>query len=337
MRLAFLGWYDRNNCGDEAFKEVHRLLFPDHDLRWVCDRPIDPAQVDHVVLGGGDVLLEYYLDCIPPEMKFWVYGVGLGGARAYQIIEAQRARIRGLWLRNRGDVEELQNRGIAAHYTPDIVFNLRQIALGQPPAGGKQIKRLVVILSNNLYQAAMRGGAAKTIFYLDYFKYELASALNALAHFYEVVLLPFSMDPNDFDPGFCADVYAIMRKFYRPDSGEPAVRMITTTPDPLAVIALLRDADLVLSMKFHGLIFAAMLGVPFVNIGISRKTALFCEDNGLPHLSIDEYSFTKERLLARVKAAEAPQTRAELAVLGESLFGQAQQAATIFREALLSG
>ena len=65
MRLFFLGWYDRGNCGDEAFKDVHRQLFGDHDLAWICDRPPPLQSGDRLVLGGGDVFSPCYLEHFP--------------------------------------------------------------------------------------------------------------------------------------------------------------------------------------------------------------------------------------------------------------------------------
>lgn len=336
VNLTFVGWYGRHNCGDEAFKLVHQHLFAEDDLEWICDQAIEPARGRKIILGGGDVFLDYYLQSIPEGEKFWVYGAGLGGIAEYDLVCRHQHRINGIWLRNHDDVTFLRERGIDARYTPDIVFNLRERALALPAAEPKTIKRMVVILSNNLYQTALRENDAKMVSYCTYFKLELIHALNFFAKFYEVVLLPFSMDPNDCDMSLCCDVFGGMRQYRRPDTGEPNVRIGVAQDDPWQSIEFLRSADLIVSMKFHGLIFAVMLGIPLVNIGISRKTALFCSSHGLDHLSIEPYSFCKHRLQERVKAAELPQTRLDIFDLGESLFNQARHAAAEFHESLVS-
>ena len=43
-RINFVGWYDRGNCGDEAFKAVHRQLFPDCEINWFVEVPPEAAQ-----------------------------------------------------------------------------------------------------------------------------------------------------------------------------------------------------------------------------------------------------------------------------------------------------
>jgi polysaccharide pyruvyl transferase WcaK-like protein len=334
VNVSFVGWYGRSNCGDEAFKEAHRVVLPDAALAWFCEERLAANPDTRFVLGGGDVFLDYYLDCIPADANFWVYGVGIGGTREYDLVVAHKHRINGIWLRNRGDVEVLNGLGVQAHYTPDSVFNLRKQTLAwvRPPRG--LLPRLYVILSNNLYQSAQREGLIGRLCYLEYFKHELASSLDWLAQFYQIILMPFSTDPNDFDPGFCADVYSLMHKFNRKTNGDPAVRFLGEAPSPMKALEMLHGADMVLTMKFHGLVFATLLGVPFVNIGLSRKNQMFCADNGLSHLSIEDYSFSKDRLLEKVKAAESPEARLAVQNLGAELAGLAEVAAAKFRESL---
>jgi polysaccharide pyruvyl transferase WcaK-like protein len=72
---------------------------------------------------------------------------------------------------------------------------------------------------------------------------------------------------------------------------------------------IMKQFDLVISMKFHGLMFAVNQGVPFINIAETRKTQLFCVENELTQLSIPRYSLERERFLEVVKTAEADETR----------------------------
>jgi polysaccharide pyruvyl transferase WcaK-like protein len=71
----------------------------------------------------------------------------------------------------------------------------------------------------------------------------------------------------------------------------------------------MKQFELVISMKFHGIMFAVNQGVPFINIAETRKTQQFCVENQLTHLSIPRYSLEKERFLEIVKVAEAAETR----------------------------
>jgi polysaccharide pyruvyl transferase WcaK-like protein len=83
--------------------------------------------------------------------------------------------------------------------------------------------------------------------------------------------------------------------------------------------------DLVISMKFHGIMFAVNQGVPFINIAETRKTQRFCLENNLAHLSIPRYSLEKERFLEVVKIAEAEETRQSIRVTSARLIELTQQ------------
>jgi polysaccharide pyruvyl transferase WcaK-like protein len=82
---------------------------------------------------------------------------------------------------------------------------------------------------------------------------------------------------------------------------------------------LTRQFDLVVSMKFHGIMFAVNQGVPFINIAETRKTQRFCAENALTQLSIPRYSLEKERFLEVVKIAEAGETRRTIAATASRL------------------
>ena len=79
-----------------------------------------------------------------------------------------------------------------------------------------------------------------------------------------------------------------------------------------------------------------MLGRPFVNIGLTRKTQLLCEDNGFPQLSIPPYTITHDTLMAAVKQAEDPQLLVRLQENAASLSSHALEEGQLFREAVLA-
>ncbi|KAA2211410.1 polysaccharide pyruvyl transferase family protein [Teichococcus oryzae] len=312
-RIKFVGWYGRGNCGDEAFRDVHRLLFPGHDIEWVTDLEADSAAEDDGsvhVLGGGDVFLPYYLRSIPANRKFFVYGVGLGSDEQRAAVVEQRDRLLGVWLRNQEDVDALRAEGIDAHFTPDIVFNLAPEIARRIPAQaarlGKIRKSVALIVSNTATQDSYRTGNLSEFFYAQYMRLNLAKLFSELAKYYDVYGIPFSSDRNDFDLGYLYDVVTNV-------SRQESVRILDEPMEPLEVGAVLANMDLVVSMKFHGLVFAAAAGVPFVNIGLTRKTKLICTQLGLEDLSVTPYSLTVESALAAIKVAEDEAVQRRLA------------------------
>lgn len=331
--LGFVGWYGRHNAGDEAFKAVHDLLFPDLERRWIS-RPSEAGDTAETlyVLGGGDVFLDYYLEMIPPEAPFFAYGVGLSSEEQYEQVAQYRDRLLGIWVRNPGDAAALRALGVEAHYTPDIALLLGEQVRARPqhPAlAGATRKRLVFCPSGNADQTALQRGDLADHFYMNYFKIAVARALDELAAYYDIVMLPLSHDYKDFDAGFVGQVHGLMKRAGR-------VIPITEELPPLDVARVIADCQLCISMKFHGLVFAALSGVPFVNIGFTRKTAEFCADLGQPGLAIEPYAFTHEAMRRAVKLAEAETTRQALGEAVAGRVGEAQQAAALFRERVLA-
>lgn len=331
-KINVVGWYGRGNCGDEAFKAVHSQLFPDCEIDWICGGPQRPDDGAVWVLGGGDVFLDYYINQIPDHVPFFVYGVGLGSPDQRQHMVALKDRLLGVWLRNADDVEALNELGVPARYSPDIVFQLADAIQERPLPPVFEVrpkKTLVFIPSNNASQTAMREDRLANFFYYSYMKIKLGECLDEIAKYYEIVMLPFSFDMNDMDMSFITDVRDRMKRHDR-------LQVIRQELDPLDAGRVIAQADLVMSMKFHGLIFALMNGVPFVNIGLTRKTQLLCEDNGLGRCSVQPFSLSAPTLMAALKEAERSETRLAVADRASMLIMQAKEEGELFRNAVLA-
>ncbi|WP_150288152.1 polysaccharide pyruvyl transferase family protein [Rhabdaerophilum calidifontis] len=324
--IHLVGWYGRGNCGDEAFKSVHRSLFPNDQLYWITEasnlKEIPPADV--VILGGGDVFLDYYIRLIPADTPFFCYGVGLGSHEQREHVVRLKDRIPAIWLRNASDVAYLQSKGVAAFFTPDIVFQLReQMLAARGSIRGDTPKRLGIIVSNNESQFATNTGDLRRFFYNQFLKLELAIAINEMTRYYKVELIPFSDDKNDRDIIFA---YELISASERGASFE----IVGHGQDPMAIARLVAGYDVVVSMKFHGLVFAIAAGVPFINIGLTRKTQLLCQENGLGHLSIAPFSLTVDRFREYMKVAESAETRVLVNERGAALSAEAAQAGAEF-------
>jgi len=325
--LVFVGWYGRGNSGDEAFKEVHERLFPGIPKIWLCDEEFTPSPDDVYVLGGGDVFLDYYICRLPKDAPFFAYGVGLTSPDWQDKVLDYRDRLKGIWLRNREDAEYLKARGLNAHFTPDITFQLKEPIAAEPdpmpdwPPPGEKL--LVVMPSNNAQQDAARNGKFAEYFYQEYMKFKFASELDELAKYYSILLLPLSFDSNDMDVLYCHEIASMMQRRRR-------VRIAEQSLPPLKTARLVAKADLVLSMKFHGLMYATMGGVPFVNIGLTRKTEMYCLENGFSEFSLPPYSFSRDPLVERVKRAEKPETRPYIEARATALAEEATRQGAAF-------
>lgn len=293
--IKFVGWYGQRNIGDEAFRLAHDALFPDCEKSYSIDSLDDPDSI--VILGGGDVVLPYYLDQIPESRDFFLLGCGLGYQQ--EIEELKGKNVRHAVFRNVADVELARDAGLRADFAPDITFAIdpsgyRGLSKLSDRVGAK--KRLCILLTDQISPSPWHSENS-LLSYFDYFKWELASSIDYLSKFYDVYWLPFSDHENDRDLRILYDVLGRMKK--RENS------LVLPYPEnPGEALSLMSEMDLVVSMKFHGAMFSTNLGVPFVNIGISRKTQIFCEANGYSSLSVKPFCFTRDSFLNAVKAAE---------------------------------
>lgn len=306
MQNHVIGWYGKANCGDDAFKDAFHALYPGSEFHFDGgDQPIETVPGARVILGGGDVIKSFYLDRIPADQPFTVIGCGLGYTSEIDLLAGRN--VERAVLRNRADAELARQRGINAVYAPDICFGIPQQTPHPLPVSAKP-KRLGVILSGHaepgIDQTDMRGAA-----YFEFFKWELARLLDELGQYYEIHWISFSADIDHYDE---AAHYSTRKKMIRrgPQHFWPY------QPDrPLDQIAILAGMDAVLTMKFHGAIFAMSHGVPFVSIGQTRKLSQLCEESGLSEMAVKPYQFTYDTALAALKQAEREGTPERLTAI----------------------
>jgi len=88
MKVVILGFYHRNNLGDELFKQVFYESLENHNLTFLNpdDIPKIPDGTDIIICGGGDIINDYFLSKIKPlvknalsvNSKIKVYAIGVG-------------------------------------------------------------------------------------------------------------------------------------------------------------------------------------------------------------------------------------------------------------------
>lgn len=299
-RYNVVGWYGRRNCGDDALQlAMSKVVGGDLTFSTRPTKGDDP-----IILGGGDVIYPLYLGHIRKTGKrIKVLGAGIG-------YEEQATFLKGIadevWLRNREDVELARLAGVDAHYTPDLAFSLEVGSAPDLPVSKK--KHLGVMVADTINVTGSHRDARHHS-YADYFSWELAEGLRYLSEWYEIHFVPMSHYQYAYDIKM---IYDIVNRL---PGCSPNV--LPEPLSPLDTLALVSKFDLLVTMRFHGLIFATIAHTPFVNIGLSRKTALFCREHGLSDLSLDPYSFEYTRFQEFVKNAEQDGVRERLQVVHE--------------------
>jgi polysaccharide pyruvyl transferase WcaK-like protein len=293
MKINFIGWYGRDNLGDEAFKLAHAQLFPGAERVYTVD-VVDPT-ADLLILGGGDVVKSFYLNKIPAGMPYYALGVGLGYDSEIELLKKKPPL--QAYFRNHQDKNLALNHGIQAEYAPDLTFIIDAPKSRYKLPNRVKKKSMAVILTDSI-NASHANEKIKELSYAEYFKWELASSLDDLSEWYQIYFVLYSWDQYSNDLRMAMDIVARMSTH--------EAQIINRQFSIVESIDLMKKFDLVLSMKFHGLIFSTIAATPFVNIGMTKKTENYCLENRLDNLTVPPRTFTYNRLIHSIKEAEAP-------------------------------
>jgi polysaccharide pyruvyl transferase WcaK-like protein len=299
--VPILGWYDKRNVGDDAFKEVFEDVVLEADstakISYYTQRQISPG-LNKIILGAGDVIRPFYIDKIPMDTSIFIIGAGLGYESEIELLGGRSVPFS--LFRNKADVQIARSFGVEAEYCPDITYLIE--GLEPLPIQMGEGKTLGVLLSDEINPTSDRTESTKEYLYCEYLKWELATILDYLHDYYNICFVAYSTLETINDHKVSLDIYRRM-------SHRDNVSFITQPLSIRQALWLMKQFELVISMKFHGIMFAVNQGVPFINIAETRKTQQFCTENQLLHLSIPRYSLEKERFLEVVKVAEAAETR----------------------------
>ncbi|MBE9605543.1 polysaccharide pyruvyl transferase family protein [Acetobacteraceae bacterium H6797] len=319
-KVICLGYFGRGNSGDEAFKLAHEWLFGAENIE-LRSSQLKPEDIKGrpVILGGGDVVAPFFLDWIPRGTPFSMVGVGLKYEEAsIRALREHGDDLQHAWYRNRIDVDLTRAAGMKSDYVPDIVFSLRHHDEELPAhildkvvhKGGKPTA--IVCLTDH-YNSRYEIQDPRLCAYLEYMKWEMAAALDHLSRYMHVVFFPLSVYANHQDARIHFEVARRMKN-------RSQVVEIREELTPGQAISVFRKAEHVFSMKLHGNIYGLLTERACVNIGTGRKHQKLFEEGGLKDLSLDPFSFTKDRFLAAVANSVTPNARQRVADLALSSY-----------------
>jgi polysaccharide pyruvyl transferase WcaK-like protein len=292
---TILGYYGKGNCGDEALKEACAYIFGSG----VPFTTPEESFSNEIIMGGGDVINPYFLDCLKNVKDVKILGAGLGYESQLDLLLKLR-NISEIFFRNKIDAVIAKDKGLNAKYTPDIAFvlDLPKDVYSLP----KSKKKMLGVMVADDISASYIQKDLQQIHYGVYLKNEIALVLAYLREFYHIVFIPMCHSKYGFDLKMIYEILSLTPP-------KPMDYTVLPVLSPKDVLSVVSQMDLMISMRFHGLIFSTLAGVPFINIGITRKTKTYMQENALGDLSIEPFSLTKASLLDTIKLAEDPLTR----------------------------
>lgn len=305
-RILISGYYGFNNAGDEAMlaaiaaslkKELpdarltvisgdpeatRRRFGVDSVGRFEFPRLLRAAWGSDLLISGGGSLLQdvtssrslfYYLSVILMGLAFsgkvMLYAQGIGpirGRLSRRVTGLVLAKADLITVRDMASLEELKRLGAAgkARVTADAVLAL---PAGSAPRGREILRRFGVIEGRKVIAFSVRPWG-KSEAYLR----EIAMSADILAaqEGAAIVLLPMQRAKD-------LPVLEAVRDLMREKGSAWILDADFSTEEYLDLAAA---AGLVVGMRLHALVFAALAGTPFAALSYDPKVAAFCREAG---------------------------------------------------------
>ena len=271
-RVCVIGWYGHGNLGDEAFKESFETLWP-YEFSFRDRPPRAGERFDALWVGGGSFLDQDFFTLRHLDLPLGFIGIGLGSTIHPNNLESlDRAKI--------VVVRDLRSqlRWGSSLLAPDLVFAREPLA---------EVPRdRITILLNDFMTPRDSAAEWKTGGY-HWFCQEFAKVCDRLVDIAPLRFLPMQTGAID-DRRMAAAVIGKMRRRDHVD----------WRLEPMSERQLrdeIRASRLVVTQRFHGLVFSAIEQTPVVTISAHDKLYGLLAEMDRQTTGVDYYGFTDRR------------------------------------------
>lgn len=287
-----MGWYDKSNIGDEAYKMAFPRVFPNHEFSF------NVKNSSNLILGGGDILSESFLkDALKyPADRRIALSVSANSNTPIDLVK----KLDGIYVRDVRSVEFLTKNNIPCTYMPDVATCLKPDRL----SGNKWLldkykkndlelyeKKVGIVFNAHLYHGKP-DILARDFNRLIQVIWDLAKLMdNTAASF---VLFPMSIQ-LPYDDRITNSMIAGRCKFWRKNL------VIYDQLDVQQTLNLISTFDAVISTRLHTSIFSMISNVPFIDVTHHDKNKGFLETVGLTDWSTSYWNFDYEAVYKRLK------------------------------------
>ena len=320
--ILILGYYNRNNLGDDVFEYVFDKFLSNvtkyYDINYTIAN-LDtiseiPTDTDLILFGGGDLINDYFIDklnalntpkvCPTYAVSVGIPYVGLIDKRYLDIFDV-------IVHRNKPDHEKLVGM-YSEHrvkHLPDLSMLLPRLQPSStlvtqsyiPLNIQKGTKRIGVCLANSIYSDKDPSKYQTILENLSTFFLRVANIkkqikkpfLKCLSdesfeeNLYEIYFVPFctDKDTNQDDNRINQDVYSQIQQYQTADN----VHILKTPLNIEEIIPVFNTFDMTVCTRFHAHVFSAICNVPMLSIYSSRKV-----EHLLDELNLLEYGYKME-------------------------------------------
>jgi hypothetical protein len=319
-RVIVIGYYDHFNLGDEQYKLTIQEIFNqnEYNLEFIdCDKckNIDIPNDAIIILGGGDILNNYFLETINEifknkSNKIIALSVGL----PYKNILVNTSLldiIDYFFVRSLVDIELFKSYfgKERVFYLPDLSY----LTLFIQETIHSESEQLIYSIISNLKQTYSYkkkiGICLSRHFYKKGHLQNYLNIIHQLSDFikvlislnYHIVFIPFNTNrsnTNENDIIIQNDIISILEK--NAPQCIPNITIIDFTITPLEMFHLFQCLDYTIPMRFHAVLYSIYTRVPFFPIFTTRKIRNLLNDtcwNFGYQLDLNEYDIPVEIVL----------------------------------------
>jgi len=309
LSIKVIGYYDHYNAGDEQYKISFHEIFKQflqveytlefHD----CDKikNTEFSDEDIIILGGGDILNDYFLDKIHERFghtAHFIFAISVGLPYTGILVDTDKLDIIDyIFLRTPVDIELFKRffNDERIFYLPDISYVLTKYiqnthssqrsgyvgANSNGDGGGdgvinylkrlnayKEVDKKVAIfcLSRHIYSKQ----------YIKEYKHIIANLTLFMVYLvdlgYHLVFLPFNTNNNNnFENDIIIHRDLISNLLSSTKITMTDITFIEETLDFKDIFSILKLCDICFPMRFHACLFSIYNKVPFIPIYTTRK------------------------------------------------------------------
>lgn len=287
MLINVVGWYDKNNIGDESYKIGFRKLWHTHDFKFT-DSPIPDA--DSYIMGGGDIVCPTLLDKFVSIKNKHLLSVSFPVHADKKAVSS----FKNIWVRDEYSSQNASALDLKHDTVPDVAFMLepdpkkgRRIISERFASENRDLYSTKIIVVINAHISSSHDSLAYKYANFEHFSWQLA---NFCDHYpASFVFVPFGTS-SPWDDRFAISNVASKCKFWKKNY---------VFYDRLSVqdtLNMVSGADMAISTRLHSSIFSTIGATPFVDILHNHKNPNFLKSIGKSNYGISYGSFNKEEL-----------------------------------------
>lgn len=255
MNVLVYGWYNHQNLGDQLFIDAFKILFPEIIFTFTDTLIIEDIKAASAIfIGGGSFLFSdpnISDECLLVLKTKKLLYIGVGAETNIHDVHKILMRHSSLIaLRSSVGIEHIKKLNHNVIIIPDIVYCLRKTI-------NVAKKHKSVLLLPNIYVVPQNTDPHWKYNAWDHFKFEYSQFLDHLINNdFEIGFFPMCVNSKENDRNAAHEIINCMHH-----RGDYLINHQITD-----ICELFSQYETIITQRYHGIILAEMLNIPYISI-----------------------------------------------------------------------